>query len=515
VPAGEIQAVLELSALEADSGRPAQASKMLRKLLERTPCGQGALRSPVLSARLLLYRTRSILDGERPDVEEAASSLAEAESFLIGRRLDELESLVRTLRRRLREKTLDRRPALPGLAHPPAARFLEDRLERLETFRESAQALVRRFEEEIDREAAESLRRQLRFFEEGLDREKRALEGDRGQPFSSPRADAIVGRSPAMRRVAELCRQAGPTTLPVLITGETGTGKELVARVIHGESSRHAAPFVSLSSAALPAELFEAELFGCIRGAYSGAEKDRPGLLASARGGTFLFDEIGEMPLALQAKILRVLERGRARPLGGVDEIEIDARYLFTTHRDLNALMEEGRFRSDLFYRLRGLEIPLPPLRERLQDLPELVEHFSNLLEGTSPAERAGPEAVIFGEDALRALASYPWPGNVRELGNAVSRLALTSRGRIGQEEVRQFLGEAKPGGIFPPALLRSRPVEQLLSLLEREHLLQLLADREGSLEDAAKALGIKLRALYDRMRRLGVRPREGRETAR
>ncbi len=275
-----------------------------------------------------------------------------------------------------------------------------------------------------------------------------------------------------------------------------------MARAIHGESPRRRGPFLSVSCAALPGELLEAELFGCRSGAFSGADRDRAGLLASAHGGTFHFDEVGEFPPALQAKLLRVLDRGAVRPLGGVEEVEVDVRFLFSSNRDLRGLVDEGKFRQDLFYRLCTFEIRLPPLRQRTGDIPVLLSRFQKL------ADDRG-EPLRFDPGALEELAVYPWPGNVRELENVARRLALTAERRIKAEDVKALLGNSRSGGPFSAEVLRGRPLAELQDALERSYILQLHADRGGDLRAMARALGIKLRALYKRLSRLGIRIKE------
>jgi DNA-binding NtrC family response regulator len=313
-------------------------------------------------------------------------------------------------------------------------------------------------------------------------------------------ASSLHGHSAAIRRVQELVRQLAPASQPVLISGETGTGKDLVARAIHGESQRRERPFVSLACGALPEELLEAELFGYRRGAFTGAEGDHEGLLVSARGGSVLFDEVGDMSLGFQAKLLRVLDRNLVRALGDTTEVEIDVRFLFSTHRDLRALAREGSFRRDLLFRLGAFEVPLPPLRERIEDIPILAERLA--MEALGPGSRAG-----FSDGALRALASHVWHGNVRELRNTVFRLVLGREGAVSQEDVEKALGHDRPRGLFPPELLRQRRIEDLVTQLEREHLVQLHADHGGNLEAMARVLGITVRALYGRFGRLGLRP--------
>jgi DNA-binding NtrC family response regulator/tetratricopeptide (TPR) repeat protein len=446
LPPGEIHSAVELAAAEAESGEVQAAAERLRKLRARFRCGEGPLSNPMLCARLLLYHAKLLFEQSPASKEEAAALIAEAESWLIGRRLRDLEALARSLRRRVR----------------PAGR-------------------------------------------------PRSLRLSGGEPAVTPStftARSLLGVSATMRSVALLVRQVAPSNLPVLIRGETGTGKEIVARALHGESPRRAGPFVSVSCAAFPQELLEAELFGYVRGAFSGAETDHLGLLASAAGGTFFFDEVAELPLGLQGKLLRFLDRSAVRPLGASEETRVEVRLLFSTSQDLAVLVEVGKFRRDLRFRLGTLEVRVPPLRERIEDIPLLAEHFAAQVLG-------GGCAVAFTEDALRALARHPWPGNARELRNVVLRLVLTRTEQVTAEDVALAL-EASAGGsaplarLFSPALLRSRPLPDLLAQLEREHLDQLIADHGGDLAAAAHVLEIGVRALYNRMRRLDVRPRSG-----
>ena len=365
---------------------------------------------------------------------------------------------------------------------------------------------MRRFEDELGEARASGLRRRVKDLEARIEEARRAIEGRRPPP-EAPRLDDLIGPSPLMQAVRVQVRRAAAADLPVLVTGETGTGKDLACRVVHGESPRRERPFVSITCAALPAELLEAELFGYVRGAFSGAEKDHEGLLRSAHGGAVLLDEVAELPLSLQAKLLRVLEQRRIRPLGGIEEVEVDIRCVSTTSRDLLAMLREGTFRQDLFYRLRGLEVRLPPLRDRIEDLPALVEHFRRR------AALSPEDAPAFSAEALRALAAHSWPGNIRELANAVVSLALTTTERIGAAEVGRFLmssaSAAVPQGVFPRSLLLSQPLDQMLACLEREYLILLYREKGGDLEAVARTLGIQLRALFDRFKRLGIRSRE------
>jgi DNA-binding NtrC family response regulator/tetratricopeptide (TPR) repeat protein len=456
VPGGEIHAALELAAVDIDRGEPAAARERLDGLRERFEPGRGALKSPLLAARLLALEARILVEGGG-DTARARSLLLEAESHLIGHRLRDLESLVRELKERLR-------PARSA-GGPPAGRG-----EAIE-------------EAESEGAAPPAARRGAEV----------------------PRAGSIAGESAAIRELRRLVISVARSSLPVLISGETGTGKEVVARAIHGESPRRAGPFLAIGPASLPPELLEAELFGFRAGSFTGADRDRAGLLAAARGGTFLFDEIGEMPLAVQGKILRAIERGEVRPLGAIEEVGIDVRFLFTTSRDPRDLVEKGVLRRDLFFRASAIEVAVPPLRERPEDIPALLELFAER-EGD---EEPGREPLLFDDGAREALAAHPWPGNVRELENLVRRLALTRGGTITAADLAPLIGSPRPRSLFPPSLLRGRSLDELLVELEREYLIGLGAERGGDVRAVAEALGITERALFKRLRKLGLRLRD------
>ena len=517
LPQGEIHSELELVALETDSGEFGNAEKRLRALRTRYACGRGALKNPLLSARLLAYHARLLIEQSRGDLDEAATSLIEAEAYLVGQRVRDLEVLLKELRHRLEAmRATDSATASAVAPRSSESSGTDARLPTPRAASGSQQARDLSTEKLVD--GLQSMARELALQAEGasspeqwtgirkslhdLGRRVEALgQAFRGQS-SAPAADltSILGQSPAIRAVLGQVQQLASLELPVLITGETGTGKDLVARALHGVGRRRSGPFVSLNCAALPEELLEAELFGYVKGAFSSADRDHSGLLVSAQGGTVFFDEVGEIPLTLQAKLLRVLDRGTVRPLGADSEVRVDVRYLFSSNRSLRSLVDEGKFRSDLFFRLGAFEVKLPALRDRREDLPGLVDHFRRKLGSTKP---------LFDESALKTLSAHAWPGNVRELENVIQRLVLTNAERVTSEEVRGLLGKAATEPMFPAKLLKSLPLDELHAPLERDYLRQLYRDRGGSLRAMAAALGITLKALYKRLHTLGVRPKD------
>jgi two-component system response regulator HydG len=270
---------------------------------------------------------------------------------------------------------------------------------------------------------------------------------------------ALIGPSAPMRDTFELVRRVADATLPVVIVGETGVGKTLIARALHAESERAGAPFVSVNCAALPETLLESELFGHVRGAFTGASGSRAGLFAEASGGTLFLDEIGDMQPALQAKLLHALESGRVRPLGASKEREVDVRIVTATHRDLRTLVAAGSFREDLLYRLEGVVIELPPLRQRREDIPHLAQHF------LTQARARHPRATVerFSAAATRVLLEYRWPGNVRELEHAVGRAVLLGRGE--EVEVSDFpsalLAQPEPVREFGDSVIPVRELQK------------------------------------------------------
>ncbi len=308
-------------------------------------------------------------------------------------------------------------------------------------------------------------------------------------------AAGLVGSSPALERVRGLIAKIATSDSTVLIRGESGTGKELVAREIHDIGRGPDRPFVAVNCAAVPRDLFESELFGHVRGAFTGAVRDRAGLFELAADGTLFLDEIPELPLELQAKLLRAIERKEVQRVGGSRTVSARARVLAATQRDLEAEVTAGRFREDLFFRVRVLEIVVPPLRERREDIPLLVDHFLSRL-------NARLKRHILGVDhaAIRVLMSAPWRGNIRELENTLERaMLLTEERYIGVSDLPTEL----TGGVHCPEL--SDNLRAALHAYEREHIRQVLATAEGNREEAARRLGIDVSTLYRRLKALDV----------
>ncbi len=301
----------------------------------------------------------------------------------------------------------------------------------------------------------------------------------------------VVARSPGMRRAFDLACRVARVDSTVLLTGESGVGKEVLARVIHERSQRAAGPFVAINGAALPESLLESELFGHARGAFSGASSDRPGLFEAAHGGTLLLDEIGEVPLGLQAKLLRALQEREVRRVGENRNRKIDVRVVAATNRDLAKDVETGHFRRDLYFRLRVIEIPIPALRERPEDVLPLAKALLS-----DAARRTGAKVNGFTPEAARLLLRHRWPGNVRELANAVERAAVLADGS------RVDAGDL-PDDIALPSRA-SASAGDLLADVERAHVLAVLGDEDGHREKAAKRLGIGVATLYRKLKEWG-----------
>jgi two-component system nitrogen regulation response regulator NtrX len=316
----------------------------------------------------------------------------------------------------------------------------------------------------------------------------------------------IVGTSYAIRAVIEKIERVGKTPARVLITGENGTGKELVARAIHGQSTRAQAPFVEVNCAAIPSELIESELFGHMKGSFTGAVADRAGKFEQAHGGTLFLDEIGDMSLAAQAKVLRVLQDGVVTRIGGSKPIQVDVRVLAATNKDVEAEITAGRFREDLYYRLNVVPIHVPPLRERREDIPLLVGHFISQL--TGPGGLA-PRAMS--DDAVTRLSQLEWPGNVRELRNTIERLLILSSGsRITTEDVDRLVGrraDASEGGLG--SLLDVPTFEEFKHAAERAYLVAKLRAFDWNVSETARALDMPRSNLYKKIERYAL-SREG-----
>jgi two-component system response regulator AtoC len=313
---------------------------------------------------------------------------------------------------------------------------------------------------------------------------------------SAAQFDELIGVSDALRRVFDLIRQVAPSEASVLITGETGTGKELVARAIHRRSPRHERLLVPVNLAAVPSELLETELFGHARGAFTGAEAERAGKFEVADGGTLFLDEVGDTPLALQPKLLRVLQDGVVERLGTNQRRAIDVRVLAATNRDLTAELAAGRFRADLYYRLRVVEIEMPPLRTRREDIRYLTAHFLRKF-GQKRAE--GVPRIT--EAALQRLEEYSWPGNVRELENVIERAVVLCP----RETVDAGLLDLKIPGAGPPGAPAGLRLDDALDQLERDMILRALDEAKQVKARAARLLGVSERSLWYKLRKHGL----------
>jgi len=303
---------------------------------------------------------------------------------------------------------------------------------------------------------------------------------------------AMVGDSPALHTVRTLIDKVAPTAARVLITGENGTGKELVARAIHAGSPRRDRPLVEVNCAAIPSELIESELFGHMKGSFTGAFADRAGKFEQADGGTLFLDEVGDMSLSAQAKLLRVLQEGMVTRIGGAKPIQVDVRVLAATNKDLEIEIAESRFREDLLYRLNVVPIDVPPLRERLEDIPALVAHFAELL-GSS----AGVPGKRFAEEAVRRLQTRPWPGNIRELRNAVERALILAPGKL--------VTVADVDRLLPADLGPKQSLENFRSEAEKGFLVQQLREHDWNITETAKSLQIPRSNLYKKIERYGL----------
>ncbi|MEM9416136.1 MAG: sigma-54 dependent transcriptional regulator [Planctomycetota bacterium] len=313
--------------------------------------------------------------------------------------------------------------------------------------------------------------------------------------------EGIIGNSPAMRSVITRLKQVAPSDIPVLITGESGTGKELVAQALHNNSKRAKKPFVPLNCAGLSESILEDELFGHVRGAFTGADKDRQGRFEYADGGTLFLDEVGDMPMLMQAKLLRVLESGEVVRLGANDTRHVSVRLVSATNHTVEDLVEERKFREDLYFRIKGAAIHLPALRERREDIPQLVQHFVNKF-----AQEMDRPALSVAEDAMAMLMQYDWPGNVRQLINAVQNTVIVCDGdKIEPRHLPPDIASGK-GGDLATTSTGFTGGGMSLDQLEKNAIRDALRITGGNREQAAKMLGIGERTLYRKLNEYGLK---------
>ncbi|MBI4754569.1 MAG: sigma-54-dependent Fis family transcriptional regulator [Betaproteobacteria bacterium] len=319
-------------------------------------------------------------------------------------------------------------------------------------------------------------------------------------PAAREQGQGLLGNSPAMRQAREMIDKLARSQAPVYVSGESGSGKERAARLIHERGPRVKQAFVAVNCGAIPENLMESEFFGYRKGAFTGADADRDGFFQAAHGGTLFLDEVGDLPLSMQVKLLRAIQEKRVRRIGGTQEEPVDVRIISATHRNLRALVEAGRFRQDLFYRLNVIELRMPALRECSEDIPLLAGHILERL-----AAQAGGASPRLSAEALRALAAYPFPGNVRELENVLERALALSDGR---EIASADLNLAPPPAPEPgsgPAFQLQMPLQDHLDQVERQAILETLKKTRFNRTEAARLLGVTFRSLRYRMERLGL----------
>jgi two-component system nitrogen regulation response regulator NtrX len=420
---------------------------------------------------------------------------------------------------RVEEASSGREALLRATDRPPNAMFLDikmpemDGLEVLRTLRERAIELpvvVISGHADIATAVEATRRGAFDFLEKPLQRDRvllalrNAVETDRLQRENrnlKPEPEELIGESAVMKDLRRTIERAAPTTATVLITGESGTGKELVARAIHRASQRHSHALIQVNCAAIPEELIESELFGHEKGSFTGAVRKQIGKFVAADGGTVFLDEIGDMSARTQAKVLRVLQDGEVEPVGAASTVHVDVRVVAATNRDLPKEIEAGRFREDLYYRLNVIPITTPPLRERLEDLPLLVDHFVERFarEHGYPRRRFSPEAFAF-------LAGLPWRGNVRELRNLVERLLILATGEtIGAKDVATITGgTAEPE--VEASLLGYRTLRDFREASEKVFLLQKLREQNWNVTRTAQIIETPRSNLYKKMEQYEIR---------
>ena len=307
----------------------------------------------------------------------------------------------------------------------------------------------------------------------------------------------LIGKSEAIERIREQAKQAAPSNARVLIMGENGTGKELVAGMIHEMSLRKDGPFIEVNCAAIPEELIESELFGHEKGAFTGATRQRIGKFELAHSGTLFLDEVGDMSLKTQAKVLRSLEEQRFARVGGGRQVSVDVRVISASNKDLVALIERGEFREDLFYRLNVIPIVVPPLKERLEDIPLLADYFAKQF-----CKEYGKKTKQFSKKAMELLQSYPWPGNVRELRNIVERtMIMTTNAEISAQQIPDLVQKATG----PIAIARDVPLKKARQQFEKEYIVYHLQQNDWGVSSTAKKLGIDRTSLYKKIRAYGI----------
>jgi len=348
----------------------------------------------------------------------------------------------------------------------------------------------------------------LKSVAQALEKRRLVLENKQLRARLAGVSSPIVGQSPALRSTLDIIRQAAPSSATVLLLGESGTGKELFARALHEHSTRAQAPFVPINCAAIPDTILESELFGYERGAFTGAVARKEGRIERAQGGTLFLDEIGELSLGVQVKLLRFLQEGEIERLGGTSPVKVDSRVVAATNRDLSSAVQSGKFREDLYYRLNVIQVILPPLRERVEDIPLLADHFVGKY-----AAKNGKQFSGITPSAMEALEAYPWPGNVRELEHAIERAVVLSSGsEIDIDALPQPVVQAARGGPRGPipAALEGRtlsiPLGTTMEEIELRVIREMLRHTKGDKNLAAQLLGIAARTIY---RKLDREPKE------
>ena len=324
------------------------------------------------------------------------------------------------------------------------------------------------------------------------------------EPPPAPEVDKdgeLLGKSPQMQEIRRLIEKLARNQAPVFVSGESGTGKELAARAIHARSPRSAQPFVAVNCGAIPQDLMESEFFGHVKGSFTGAVRDKPGLFQSAHGGTLFLDEVADLPLSMQVKLLRAIQEKSVRPVGASAEEAVDVRIISASHKDLAAMVSEGEFRQDLFYRIHVIELSMPPLRDRREDIPVMIDHIVERL-----SQRSGEPKPKLDREALKALYEHHFPGNVRELENTLERATALCEDHTIRIEDLGLAGKAsQQDSADMPTPQLNQGLEAYLAEVERQAILSALENSRWNRTAAAKTLGISFRALRYRLEKLGL----------